>query len=73
MTTTTLCARITAPLPYRAAGGQEQLIPTGPCLVEHLGGQSMDVIWGAHGQNSAVLSLAQIVAARDDGQLVLLD
>jgi hypothetical protein len=66
-------ARITAPLPYLATGGHQHHIPTGPCLVEHLGGQAMDVIWGAQGQNSAVLSLAQIVAARDGGQLVLLD
>lgn len=66
-------ARITGPVPYRAGSGRKQNIPIGPCLVESLGGQSIDIVWGARGQSSVALPLAEIAAARDHGHLVILD
>ena len=66
-------ARITGPVPYRAGSGRKQNIPIGPCLVESLGGQSIDIVWGARGQSSVALPLAEIRAARDHGHLVILD
>jgi hypothetical protein len=72
-TTTTHSARITQPLPYRAASGQQQHIPKGPCLVENSGGPSVEIIWGAQGQRSAALTLQAMLAAQGDGHLVLLD
>lgn len=66
-------ARITGPVPYRAGSGRKQNIPIGPCLVESLGGPSIDIVWGARGQSSVALPLAEITAARDHGHLVILD
>lgn len=73
MDMTTHHARITGPIPYRAGSGRKQNIPIGPCMVEGLGGRSIDIIWGARGQSSVALSLADIDAARNQGHLVLLD
>jgi hypothetical protein len=73
MDMTTHHARITGPIPYRAGSGRKQHIPIGPCMVEGLGGRSIDIIWGSRGQSSVALSLAEIDAARDQGHLVLLD
>ncbi len=66
-------ARITGPVPYVTGSGRRQNIPIGPCLVESLGGQHIDVIWGTRGQSSVALPIAEILAARNDGHLVLLD
>jgi hypothetical protein len=65
-------ARITGPVPYVTGSGRKQNIPFGPCLVEGLG-QRIDVIWGTRGQSSVVMTMAEILAARDHGHLVLLD
>lgn len=73
MDLTTHHARITGPVPYRADSGRQQNIPIGPCLLERLGGQSIDIIWGARGQSSVALPIADIKAAWDQGHLVLLD
>lgn len=70
---TTHRARITGPVAYLTGSGRKQHIPIGPCLVESLGGRSMDIIWGTLGQSSVALSVEQIEAARDHGHLVLLD
>jgi hypothetical protein len=70
---TTHRARITGPVAYRSGSGRKQNIPIGPCLVESMGGRSIDVIWGTRGQSSVALTLDAIKAARDDGHLVLLD
>ena len=70
---TTHHARITGPVSYRAGSGRQQHIPVGPCLLESLGGRSIDIIWGARGQSSVALTIEQIKAARDHGHLVLLD
>ncbi len=69
----TQCARITGPISYRAGSGRQQKIPIGPCLVEGLGGPSVDIIWGAQGQRSAALPINEIEAAKQDGHLVLLE
>lgn len=73
MDLTTHHARITGPVPYRAGSGRQQNIPIGPCLVELMGGQSIDIIWGSRGQSSVALPIEQIKAAWDQGHLVLLD
>jgi hypothetical protein len=66
-------ARVTGPISYLASGGKLSQIPIGPCLVEQIDGQSVDIIWGARGQSSAALPLAEIEAAEDHGNLVVLD
>jgi hypothetical protein len=73
MDITTHQARITGPVPYRAGTGRMQNIPIGPCLVESLGGRSIDIVWGARGQSSVALPVEEIKAAQDLGHLVLLD
>jgi hypothetical protein len=73
MTITTHSARITGPVPYRVEGGNRHNIPLGPCLVEQLDDQSIDIIWGASGQSSAALRLEEVEAAKAGGNLVLLD
>lgn len=73
MEITTHFARITGPVTYLSGSGRRQNIPIGPCLVERLGGRSIDIIWGAHGRRSVTLPLEEIEAAQDHGHLVLLD
>jgi hypothetical protein len=73
MAITTHSARVTGPVPYLAASGNLLHIPLGPCLVEQGDGRSMDIIWGAKGQRSTALPLKEVEAARDCGNLVLLD
>jgi hypothetical protein len=73
MDITTRRARIVGPVAYRAGSGRRQHIPIGPCLVEGLGGRSIDIVWGARGQSSVALPVEEIQAARDQGHLVLLD
>jgi len=73
MEVTTHRARITGPVSYRAGSGRKQKIPIGPCLVEILGGRSIDIIWGERGQSSVALPIEEIKEAQDQGNLVLLD
>lgn len=73
MDITTHRARIVGPVSYRAGTGRRQNIPIGPCLVESLGGRSIDIIWGSRGQSSVALPVEEIEAAQDQGHLVLLD
>lgn len=73
MNITTHCARITAPILYRADTGRKKNIPIGPCLVKGIGEQSIDIIWGTSGQSSVALPVEEFDAARDHGHLVLLD
>ncbi|CAN5276971.1 hypothetical protein BH11PSE10_BH11PSE10_17740 [soil metagenome] len=73
MDITTHRARITGPVSYRAGTGRKQNIPIGPCLVESVGGRSIDIIWGVRGQSSVALPIEEIEAAQDQGHLVLLD
>ena len=73
MDITTHSARITGPISYRAGSGRKQNIPIGPCLIESVGGRSIDIIWGARGQSSVALPVEEIKAAQEQGRLVLLD
>lgn len=73
MNITTHRARIVGPIAYGAETGRRQKIPIGPCLVEGIGGRSIDIIWGEHGQRSVALPVEAIEAAQDEGHLVLLD
>lgn len=73
MNITMRCARITTPITYRADTGRKKNIPIGPCLVEGIGGRSIDIIWGLSGQCSVVLLVEEFDSARDHGHLVLLD
>ena len=73
MDITTHRARITGPVPYLNGSGRRQNIPVGPCLLEGLGGRSVDIIWGTRGQKSVALSVDEIADAREHGHLVLLD
>lgn len=73
MDITTHSARITGPVSYLAGSGRRQNIPIGPCLIESLGGQSFDIIWGARGQSSVAVPVEEIEAAQDHGHLVFLD
>ena len=66
-------ARVMSPLPYVAMGGRMQNIPIGPVLIESFGKRTIDVVWGADGQNFVSLPIEVIETARDDGKLVLLD
>jgi hypothetical protein len=70
---TTHRARITGPIPYETGVGDRQHIPLGPCVIEGQAGESVDVIWGQHGQKSASLPMADMQSAKDQGNLVLLD
>lgn len=73
MTGSTRSARITGPLTYTNAAGKRAHIPLGPCLVEALDGDLVDVIWGIHGQKSAQLPISELAQARHGGNLVMLD
>ena len=73
MAHTTHSARITGPVHYLGASGDENLIPLGPCLVEQLDGRLVDVCWGDSGDESAALTFEALEAAEDSGHLVVLD
>jgi hypothetical protein len=74
MRTTTHRARITSPITHLCGSGRRQdIIPVGPCLVESIGERCVDVAWGAHGQRCATLPVEELVAAWNQGQLMLLD
>ena len=67
-------ARITGPVAYISGSGERRSIPLGPCLLEVVeDDDSVDVVWGATGEQSASLSLKAIVDAQESGRLVLLD
>jgi hypothetical protein len=66
-------ARITGPIPYLSAGGKPANIPLGPCLVEELDGEVVDIVWGAHGERSTLLPVQVLEAAEESGNLMLLD
>lgn len=73
ITITTHSARITGPVSYAKPDGAKSHIPLGPCLVEQVSGNRVDIIWGARGQSSAALPLEEVEAAAKHGHLVLLD
>lgn len=66
-------ARIVGPVGYVKEGGKPARIPLGPCLLEQIDDDRVDVIWGAAGQRSTVLSKTELEVAATSGGLVLLD
>lgn len=70
---TTHSARITGPIPYVRGDGKVARLPLGPCLVERVGSDQVDIVWGTQGQNSAALPYESVRDAADQGHLVLLD
>lgn len=73
MVHTTHSARITGPVAYLSTGGKRANIPLGPCLVEELDGEVVDVVWGPTGERSTTIPLQALEAAEERGDLVLLD
>ncbi len=73
MTVITHNARVTGPIPYEAGDGRTISIPPGPCVVEQLEGQLVELIWGADGTESAVLTSQAMEAAMMRGNLLWLD
>ena len=73
MPMTTHSARITGPVMYAKPDGTMSEIPLGPCLVEQIGQDLVDIVWGAQGQSSASLPVDEVEAAAERGNLVLLD
>jgi hypothetical protein len=70
---TTHRARITGPVCYLAGSGRMQNIPIGPCLVEILGGASIDIVWGTRGQSCVALPVEVVETAKGQGHLVIID
>lgn len=66
-------ARVTGPVTYVAASGRHLKIPLGPCLVEQVDENLVDIIWGARGQRSTSLPVSEVATAAESGRLVLLD
>ncbi|MEO7337705.1 MAG: hypothetical protein ABIV63_14095 [Caldimonas sp.] len=73
MAHTTHGARISGPVHYLDARGNENLIPLGPCLVEQLDGRLVDICWGDCGDKTAALTFEALEAAEDEGHLVVFD
>jgi hypothetical protein len=48
-------------------------VPLGPCLIEQLDGQRVDIVWGSSGEKSAELAFKELEAAEECGNLVVLD
>jgi len=68
----TRSARITGIVSYGLAGGAKRVIPLGPCLLEEVDAQMIDIVWGADGQSSAALPVEDVKAAKDAGNLLML-
>jgi hypothetical protein len=66
-------ARVTDPITFVAPNGRTRTIPVGPCLVEELEGDLIDLVWGVAGEKSAVLPTTEAERAEREGRLVLLD
>ena len=70
---TTHVARVLGPITFVGTNGRERVIPIGPCLVEELDGDMVDIVWGPAGEKSAVLPSTEAEAAERAGNLMLLD
>ncbi|CAM5798119.1 hypothetical protein [Rhizobacter fulvus] len=66
-------ARVTGPLRVVAHDGQALTIPVGPCLIEELDGDMVDLVWGRAGEKSVVVPTVEVESAERDGTLVRLD
>jgi hypothetical protein len=66
-------ARILGPVPYIEDNGRQVNIPLGPCLVERIDDQLVDIIWGSRGEKSTALPMKDMENAAVTGNLVVLD
>ncbi len=66
-------ARVTDPISFVAVDGHQHTIPVGPCLIEELEGDCIDIIWGRAGEKSAVMPTTEAASAERQGKLVMLD
>ena len=73
MSSITHTARVTGPIHFVARDGRADTIPVGPCLVEQIDGRIADIVWGQHGEESAMLPMEEVETAEQTGRLVLLD
>lgn len=73
MAHTTHSGRITGPVHYSNDGGQDAVIPLGPCLIEQFDGRLVDIFWGDAGDETAALSFQALESAEHEGHLVVLD
>ena len=73
MAHTTHSGRITGPVHYLGASGDEAVIPLGPCLVEQMDGRSVDIFWDESGDKTAALSCEALEDAEERGHLVVID
>jgi hypothetical protein len=73
MTISTRSAKVVAPISYEKDNGKMGLIPKGPCLIEKIDDDRIDVVWGAQGQSSTVLKTEDILSATTNGKLIFLD
>jgi hypothetical protein len=73
MTMSTRSARIISPITFEKSNGKKSTIPVGPCLVEQIDEDRLDIVWGDKGQRSTSLNNAEISAAAREGSLIFLD
>jgi hypothetical protein len=73
MTMSTRSARITAPISYEKSNGKKGTIPPGPCIVEQIDDDRIDVVWGDKGQRSTMFNNEEIAEAATQGSLIFLD
>jgi hypothetical protein len=73
MTMSTRSARIISPITFEKSNGKKGTIPAGPCLVEQIDEDRIDIVWGDKGQRSTSLSTVEISAAASEGSLIFLD
>jgi hypothetical protein len=66
-------ARVIDPIRVVASDGHARTIPPGPCLVEELEGDLVDIVWGRAGEQSIAVPTTQAERAEREGKLVLLD
>ncbi len=65
-------ARVAGPIRYVLRGTPREL-PWGPCLLERVDHQHVDIIWGDSGEHCAEVPVAEIKRAADHGDLVLVN
>lgn len=66
-------ARVDGLVSVEAGGGTTLEVPVGPCLIERLDQQRVEIIWGPSGEHSAVLPLDALLSAERRGALVMLN
>lgn len=66
-------ARVTDPFAITGTDGRTHKIPVGPCLIDELEGDLVDLVWGKAGEKSAVVPTIEAERAERAGKLVLLD